>query len=359
MLYTIRMAKEKTAHEKFSNVFLIIILAGILFLCYLLLRPFLIEIVLSAVLVTIFYPLYLKLVYWTRGRISLSATIICVGILLVVLVPFSYFILYLAQKLLAAYAGLSAIPSSEVVRFIDTYITQNLRFINQNVFDVRQFITSALSTIQSVLLPAASSVIKGTTGFVISLVLILITMFFMFRDGRSALVRLMRLTPLSNKYDKLIWMKFRDVSYSAIVSTFVIAIIQGLTGGLAFFIVGIPPFIPIVLMIIASILPYIGASLIWGPVGIYLILTGSLWQGIFLLVWGLLVVSMADNILRPIMIKGKAKVHPMIVFFSIIGGIPLFGFWGIVFGPLIVALTVTILHIYELEYANLLDGKEL
>jgi predicted PurR-regulated permease PerM len=105
-----------------------------------------------------------------------------------------------------------------------------------------------------------------------------------------------------------------------------------------------------------SLIPYVGAGIVWLPVGIYLLIIGQIWQGIFLICYGALIISSVDNVIRAYIIKGKANVHPIFVFFSILGGIALFGFWGILFGPLIVAITITIFHIYEMEYAKQLDN---
>ncbi len=103
------------------------------------------------------------------------------------------------------------------------------------------------------------------------------------------------------------------------------------------------------------LLPYFGATLVWFPIAIYLLATGQVWQGIFLLAWGAGVVATSDNLIRAYIIKGKAQVHPIFVIFSIFGGISLFGFWGVIFGPLIISLAVTVLHIFELEYGDILE----
>ena len=120
-------------------------------------------------------------------------------------------------------------------------------------------------------------------------------------------------------------------------------------------IVGLPAFFPGLLMGFLALLPYIGTGFIWFPAGIYLLVIGKIWQGIFMLIWGFGVISTVDNAIRAYMIKGKAEVHPIFVIFSLLGGISLFGFWGILFGPLIISLAVTIMHIYELEYAEVLE----
>lgn len=347
--------KASAEQEKFSNIFLLVILIGILYLSYLLFKPFLKEIIIAGILVTFFYPVYLKLLFWTKGKISLSAFIICLLIFIIIIVPFSYFIFYLAQQALTAYTTLSPTINGGVVEFFDAQIWQKLDFIDKNVFDVQQFIIDSVVTIRGYAITGASTLLRGTTQFVGSLLVIIFTMFFLFRDGRSLLHRIMHLTPLSNKYDKLIWMKFRDVSFTTIISTFVTSFVQAIVGAIGFMIIGLPGLLAGILIFIFSFLPYIGTAFVWLPVGIYLIVIGEVGKGVFLIVWGVIIVSLIDNLLRPYLIKDKAEVHPIIIFFSIFGGLILMGFWGMIFGPLIVALAVTILHIYELEYSKVLD----
>src|SRR3989339_194686 len=126
-------------------------------------------------------------------------------------------------------------------------------------------------------------------------------------------------------------------------------------GTIGFMIVGMPAFFAGIAMAFLSLLPYIGAAFVWFPVGIYLIVIGKIWQGIFLFIWGAGVVAMVDNLIRAYIIKDKAQVHPIFIIFSILGGIALFGFWGVIFGPLVISLAVTVLHIYELEYESVLE----
>jgi predicted PurR-regulated permease PerM len=194
--------------------------------------------------------------------------------------------------------------------------------------------------------------------FIVTLPIILLTVFFFFIDGEAMLRKIQLWTPLPNKYDRELFVKFKDVSRSTIFSSLVTAVAQGIIGAIGFTIVGLPAFFIGILMAFTSLLPYVGAGIIWVPMSIYLLVTAPLWKGLFLLAWGFAVVSTVDNLIRAYIIKGKAHVHPIFVFFSILGGIAIFGFWGVVFGPLIVALAVTVLHIYELEYGHVLDGSE-
>jgi predicted PurR-regulated permease PerM len=179
-------------------------------------------------------------------------------------------------------------------------------------------------------------------------------MFFFFVDGAQMLKRLMVWSPLPDEYDMRIFSKFRAVSYSTMVSTFVTAAAQGVVGAIGFAIIGLPVFFSGILIGITSLLPYIGSVIIYVPTSLYLMLTGHVGQGIFLLAWGAVVIGNIDNVLRTYMIKGKAGVNPIFIFFSIIGGVMMFGFWGVVLGPLIISIAITIMHIYEQEF-----GKEL
>ncbi|MFA6106778.1 MAG: AI-2E family transporter [Patescibacteria group bacterium] len=335
------------------RVFLLLILASILYLCYAVFRPLLPEIIVAGVLASIFYPLFIWLSAFLGGRRKTSALIICLAVMIFALAPIANFIVYAAQKLIEAYADLSAFLSQDK---LDALI--HSRYLARFSFSdaaLRSYLLDALKEVNNWIFAAATGLIKGTTSFIFSLVLIILSLFFFLIDGEAMLKRVMRWTPLPNKYDERIFRKFKDVSLSAMVSTFVISITQGALGALGFFIVGLPAFLGGVLMVILSPLPYIGSAAVWFPAAIYLLLTGSIWQGIFLLIWGFGVISVIDNIIRAYIIKGKAQVHPLFIIFSIIGGVAVFGFWGVVFGPLIISVAVTILHIYELEYGDILE----
>ncbi|MFZ2310369.1 MAG: AI-2E family transporter, partial [Patescibacteria group bacterium] len=158
--------------------------------------------------------------------------------------------------------------------------------------------------------------------------------------------------PLEDKYDREIFNKFKEISYTTMVSTFVVAIAQGLVGALGFAVVGFPAFLAGVLVALLSLLPYLGSMIFYIPVGLYYLIVGDTWQGIFVLAWGFFIIGTIDNIIRAWMLKGKAMINPIFILFSILGGIILFGFWGVVLGPLIVSIAATILHIYSLEFCS-------
>jgi len=344
-----------------SKVFLIILLVSVFFACYLIFKPFLIEIFAATVLVSIFYTPYSWLVKKMRGRKNLASLIMCLAIILVVIVPLVNLIVYGAQKSIEAYSEtISYLNNDGFEGVIKNSTLKDSILSKLNLFGIgdgtiRETTIEAIKKSSNYITSGAAKIAKGTTSFVISLITIIFTMFFFFVDGKKMLEKLMYWTPLPNKYDKEIFKKFRDVSYSTMLSTFVTAIAQGLIGAIGFMIVGLPAFFAGVFMAIFSLIPYIGTAIIWLPVAIYLFIIGEIWQGVFLVIWGAGVVGTVDNLIKAYIIKGKAQVHPIFIIFSILGGISLFGFWGVILGPLIISLAVTILHIYEIEYGETLE----
>jgi predicted PurR-regulated permease PerM len=109
---------------------------------------------------------------------------------------------------------------------------------------------------------------------------------------------------------------------------------------------------------IASVIPFVGTLLVWAPLVLYYIIIGVWWKAIFMLLWGMIVIGLVDNVMRPWLMKGRTNIHPMILFFGILGGIMTFNFWGIIYGPLIISIGLTLLHIYSLEYSSMIDENK-
>lgn len=349
--------------KSLSKPFLLILLALVLVACYFVFRPFLTEIFIAAILASIFYTPYLKLSKFLKGKHNLAALLMCLLLVVVIIIPTVRIIIYGGQQSVEAY--------SQTVKFFNSHSVNGVLQTSAlpdklfGVIDVSRFYDNesfknifldVLKRSSNWLISGATSLLKGTTSFIISLFMIIITMFFFFVDGKKMLERLMYLSPLPNAYDREIFQKFRSVSYVTILSTFVTAGAQGIVGAIGFAIVGFPAFLAGILVALLSLLPYLGSMIFYVPVGLYYLLVGQIWQGIFILLWGALVIGNIDNLIRAYMIKGKAQVNPIFVIFSILGGISLFGFWGVILGPLIIAIAVTIFHIYELEFCGDLEG---
>jgi predicted PurR-regulated permease PerM len=350
--------------DSLSKGFLLTLVIASLVACYFVFRPFLAEILTAAILATIFYRPFEWLAGKLGGHRQIAAIIMCVLIVLVVIAPLINLVVLAARESLTTYTQAtdffnktdwsSVVKSSPLAKIKGLDLSSN---------SVQSFVVDLIQKSSNWLMGGAASFIKSTTNFVLSLIFIILTMFFFFVDGKKMLERLMSLTPLANKYDRIIFKKFRDVSISFIFSTFLVAIIQGVACWLGFFIISLPFFFNVPLpaffagiaAAFLSMIPFFGAWLIWLPGAIYLLAIGDVGAAVFLTCWGLLIIHPIDNVVRPLVIHKKAEVHPIFLLFSILGGIILFGFWGLIIGPLIVAVTVTIFHIYELEYKNVLE----
>jgi predicted PurR-regulated permease PerM len=344
-----------------SKPFLIALVLITLVACYFVFQPFLTIIVIAAILATIFYKPYEKLVNFLKGRQNLAALLMCLMLVILIIIPTVKGIIYTADKSVQAYTETVEYFKnhnfSDILQapFFAKLHLDGINFDQYNNDVFKNVLLDFLQKSSNWMISGATSVLMETTNFIISLTMIILTMFFFFIDGKKMLNSVMYLLPLKDNYNKEIFNKFREISYTTMVSTFVVAIAQGMVGAIGFAFVGFPAFLAGVLVALLSLLPYVGSMIFYVPVGLYYLIMGQTWQGIFILLWGFLIIGTIDNIIRAWMLKDKAQINPIFIVFSVLGGIVLFGFWGVVLGPLVVAITATILHIYSLEFASELD----
>ncbi len=348
--------------QKLTKPFLIILLVLALFALYYILKPFLTEILVAAILASVFYKPFLHLVKFLKGKRHLAAALMCIFLLLIIIIPVVRIIIYGGQQSGQAY--IQAVEffnnnTTDQIFEMPVFTSGPLSFLNINDEEgvLKNFFLDIMKGTSNWLMGGATIFVKETTNFIISLIFIIITMFFFFLDGKKMLEKLMYLSPLPNSYDREIFKKFREVSYSGMISTFITAFAQGIVGAIGFAIVGFPALLAGILVALLSLLPYIGSMIFYIPVSIYYLLIGEIGRGIFILLWGLIIIGNTDNIIRAYMLKDKAQVNPIFIIFSILGGVMMFGFWGVVIGPLIIAIVATIFHIYELEYCKELDKE--
>jgi len=183
---------------------------------------------------------------------------------------------------------------------------------------------------------------QNTFQFVISFGVMLYLMFFLLRDGSGLSRRIRQAIPLSESHKIHLLQKFMAVVRATVKGNVVVAVTQGLLGGLIFWILGIQGVLLwTVLMAFLSLLPAIGAGLVWGPVAIWFLITGALWQGLVLIAYGIIVIGLVDNVLRPILVGKDTRMPDWVILISTLGGMALFGISGFVIGPLVAALFVS------------------
>jgi predicted PurR-regulated permease PerM len=194
----------------------------------------------------------------------------------------------------------------------------------------------------------AVGLIKGFTYFFFDLILVLFITFFMFLQGDDFINEIKQLSPLEPAHNEEILRETELTIKATLWGTVVVAFVQGALGGLGFLIFGLPqPAFWGTVMVPAAVIPLVGSAIIWGPAAAYLLLTGHVGAGVGLILWGGVLVSLIDNVLKPLLVKGSRSTPSIFILFSILGGITYFGMIGFILGPLILSFLLALLRIYQ------------
>jgi predicted PurR-regulated permease PerM len=348
--------------KKLSRYFFIAILLGTTFIFFRMVRIFFVPVLLAAVFATLFYPMYEGFLRSFRGRKTLAAFFCCLVLLLVLIAP-----LYLVADLV----------TREAIDFYRTFQDRIGTFLQQGAEGplgrlrtlplVRQLRLDQIdwpATVQNIASSAGSvaatlirKTSQGTIQILILLFTTLFTMFYFFRDGKDLLRRVRFLIPLDREYKNAIAARFSSVARATVKGTMLIALVQGTLSGLTLWIFGVgSPILWGVVATLLSIIPLVGAWLVLYPAAFIQIATGHLWQGIGILLVTVIVIVNVDNLMRPRLVGQETGMHDLMVFFSTLGGISMFGPMGFIIGPMIAALFLSVLDIYSAEFRDNLDG---
>jgi predicted PurR-regulated permease PerM len=220
--------------------------------------------------------------------------------------------------------------------------------------DPTDLLTEGVQRALTFLAPHAGAFVADSFATLGSLVVMLFALFFMLRDGDAMSRRLRDLLPFTEHESEQLLSDTRDLVIASVGAGVAVAAAQGIVGGLAFRLVGIgAPAFWGVAMGFSSLLPVVGASLVWAPAGAWLLLSGEIWRGVILLLIGVFGISMIDNVLRPLVLSGRTSINGLVVFLGLLGGAAAFGFVGVVIGPIILVTTARLLN--SLRHPELLD----
>lgn len=343
--------------EHFLTALFFLVTAVFFYLFYRLMIPFFTPIAWAGILVIVFYPLYSWLHKKVRSR-GLASLISCALIFIIIIGPSIYILASLVseaatavQKVNAAYqSGELKSLLSPNIPFADLIKKKLEDYPQLADIDVESIIKDVVSTVTKAIGTQATVVIANITKTLFYFLLMLFAMFFFFRDGDSIIAFMKRVTPLEKEKVGLMYSHLREVIEGMMYGGVVIALIQGLLGGILFFIVGISsPVLWGSVMAFLAFIPILGPFLVYIPAGVILALSGSPIKGILLIAIGTVVISQIDNFLRPMLFHGKTQTHTLMLFFSIMGGIALFGLLGVVLGPFIAAVFISLLKMFELQ----------
>lgn len=323
-----------------------------LYLCWLMLRPFLGVVAWAVVLVIVFYPVHERL----RMRIKrpgLSALVSCILVVLIVVLPLVLLTVAVAEELGKAIPGMPAqfslLFNSQLPLFGRVSQWLQNRF-GVDLMGMQGFVIEQLRNMSQRILGASFNLMGNIVGGIVKAVFVVFTMYYLFRDSDKIIAKLPTALPLKPEQSERIIGRAKAVVSASVYGVVTIAGLQGLLGGLAFWILGIPsPILWAVLMAFLCMIPMAGSFLVWLPLAIYLMITGHWTKAIILILWGALVISTVDNFIRPKLIKNQTRLHELFVFFSVLGGISVFGLLGIVLGPVVLAVTLALLQTFQLR----------
>jgi len=303
----------------------------------------------AVILAIIFAPIQRRLLARLNARRNLAALASLFICLLVAVLPVILIAGVLVQEGTTLY---KQIESGEID--IDSFVShakellpaswqaQMQRFGLGDMDQIRERLASSALQGSQFLATKAFSFGQGTFQFMLSFFLMLYLLFFLLRDGRELVARIRKAVPLSDNQKRRLFSKFTRVVRATVKGNIVVAATQGALGGIIFAILGIPSAVLCgVLMAFLSLLPAVGAGVIWTPVAIYFLMKGLIVQGVILILYGVLVIGLVDNILRPILVGKDTKMPDYVVLISTLGGLSLFGLNGFVIGPLIAALFIS------------------
>ena len=323
-----------------------------LYLCWLMLRPFITVLEWAAVLVIVFYPVHKRLAKRIKRR-GLSALLSSVLVIVILVLPLIFLTLALINELsgaaqnLPAYSAQLLDPETPVIGKASKWIHDHLAL---DTTSSQAFITEQLKNIGAALLGQSVGLVGNILSAIVKAFFVIITMYYLFRDGDRILQNLPGVLPLNAHQSEAIIARTSQVVSASVYGVVTIAMLQGMLGGLAFWLFGVPsPILWGVVLAFVCMIPIAGSFFVWLPASIYLILTGHWTKGILLILWGALVISTIDNFLRPKLIENQTKLHELFVFFSVLGGMSVFGLLGIVLGPVVLAITLGLLDTFKQE----------
>jgi len=320
-----------------------------------LVNDFLLPIFWAAVLAILFAPVYRYALNYTKGKRALSAILTIILIILVVLIPVYFIGVLVAKEAIALYLALADGPAAEGFNLTDQIMQAStvLERFGVNAFSVQAKVASFLQGVSAQIANLALEAGRATASVIFSSLLTIYLLFFALRDGEKIVKRVVYALPLGDEKEKVLLQRFVVIVRAMFRGTFLIAIIQGILGMVLFTLVGLQSAILwAVVMTLFALIPAVGPAIVWLPVGILLLMVGSVWQGILVLVVGFVVISMLDNILRPILVGHRAGMPDALVLLSVLGGLALFGLAGIIIGPTITAFFLAMWQLFEHDYAN-------
>jgi len=318
--------------------------------------PFVVTIIGAAVLAVIYYPLHLRLqsrVTWPGLAASLSTLLVLIAFLL----PLTLLAATILQELRSAYQALAPGGTEQgagrIWAALDRPMAVAGRWLGMDPSELRSLLTARLQEAGSAVLDNTIAVLGAAGGGVVKIVIAVGTLYCTFLYGGRLQQSVVTLSPLGLHRTTILLHAVHEMVIASFYGVIAVAGAQGLLCGLGAWIAGLPsPTLWGVAAAALSVLPLFGSALVWLPGAIVLFVQGSIGRGVFMLIWGAGLVGTIDNIIRPMVVMTKLPLHPLVVFVAMLGGVEAFGLMGILFGPVILAVTVALFRMLREEMSG-------
>ncbi|MBG0757993.1 AI-2E family transporter [Vibrio cidicii] len=350
-----------------SHRVLIVALLAAGIACYLLVEPYINSIIMAFIISLLMFPVHQWFELKMPQKKNLASLLSCVVLTFIIVVPLLFVFAAIVQQgslfsqntyKWVTHGGIQTV-------FAHPWVTKGLQLLNEYLpFDnidaksIAEKVGQLASALGSNLVAISAKILGDATNFLLDLFLMLFVLFFLLRDHDKIIAAIRHILPLSRSQEDKLLDEIEKVSKSAVMGSFLTAIAQGVAGGIGMWLAGFPALFWGTMMGFASFIPVVGTALIWIPATLYLLLTGETGWAIFLAIWSIAVVGSIDNLLRPFLMQGSAGMNTLMIFFSLLGGIQLFGLIGLIYGPLIFAITMVLFNIYEEEFKSFLDQQD-
>lgn len=342
-------------------IFFSVIALAILYAALQIILPFLTAIILGAIIVTVTFGLFTRVRARLKGRSPAAALVMLLGITFLLIIPILIIGLLIVQQANNLMQSMKGGEAQQIMASLD--LAHRLLWVQRFVpnfdsaqLDPQRLVLPLVREVPGWVARNGAQILGGITGLLVGFFLVLLSAYFFYVEGEAILEELAYLSPLPTAYDREIGATVKDV----IDATFRGHVLTGLAQGIATMIGLLIAQVPGALFwgavaTVLSLLPFVGAALIWVPAAIYLFVAAAMgkapyWQPIFLTLWGVLFVSTIDNVIRPWAMKGRAQLPAIPLLFAVLGGMQAFGFVGLVLGPLVFALLMSVIDIYKRSF---------
>lgn len=338
------------ANNKFYFIIMTFIILVLGYLTYQIISPFLSPIMWAIVLSILFYPVYAFIFKYVKYK-SVASLLTLVIVLIILFGPFSYLSYLITQEAMSLIGNIESGSFDSLTTFFKHPAANTLISKVLSIFHIteQEFQKALVENITKIGQESAGFIKAGLGNIVsgaINFLFMILSMFFFLGDGPELIEKISNFMPFSRRERDRLLQQTKDIIVSTMYGGVTVAATQGIIGGVLFAVLGIPsPVLWGLAMFITSFIPMVGTFIIWGPAAAYLFFQGFYLKGIILVLLGVFAISSIDNIIRPLIMRGKTKMPVIAIFFSILGGLKLFGFIGLIVGPLVFALFVSVFEI--------------